>query len=289
MVPLPGLAPLGDDGQSALLALDTTAIVTGDAVALDMAPAGVATRIGAFVIDAVLMVLGAVGLGIAASSVADALDTAAGGALTLGVTVLVFVVWPVTIETLTHGRSVGKMALGLRVVRDDAGPIRMRQAFIRAMVAIFETWTLSGGPAVICALINRKGKRIGDLMAGTYVVTERPPRRNRVTIEMPPALASWADGTDLGQIPDPLARATREVLSRRGSMSPAAAEHNLTELANAMMRYVSPPPPAGTPPAAFLAAVLAERRDRDYARLVRTKGTQQAREQELHGLPYGLG
>jgi uncharacterized RDD family membrane protein YckC len=35
--------------------------------------------------------------------------------------IVVFLVYPTTVETLTRGKSLGKLVLGLRVVRDDGG------------------------------------------------------------------------------------------------------------------------------------------------------------------------
>ena len=37
--------------------------------------------------------------------------------------IVVFLVYPTTLETLTRGKSFGKLALGLRVVRDDGGTV----------------------------------------------------------------------------------------------------------------------------------------------------------------------
>ena len=79
-------------------------------------------------------------------------------------------------ETATRGRSLGKMALGLRVVSDDGGPERFRQALFRALAGVIEIWMLTGGPAVICSLLSPKGKRIGDFFAGTVVISERAPQ-----------------------------------------------------------------------------------------------------------------
>ena len=94
---------------------------------------------------------------------------------TLVGTVAVFVVVPTTLETLTRGQSLGKLALGLRTVRDDAGPISFQHAFVRALVGVVEIWVFTGVPAFFCALVTPRGKRLGDFAAGTYVVRERVP------------------------------------------------------------------------------------------------------------------
>src|SRR6185503_10164306 len=89
------------------------------------------------------------------------------------------------------GRSLGKMAMGLRVVSDDGGPERFRQALFRALAGVIEIWMFTGGPAVICSLVSAKGKRIGDVFAGTVVISERAPRMSPPP-PMPPQLAWWA-------------------------------------------------------------------------------------------------
>ena len=71
---------------------------------------------------------------------AEQVDGAAASAITLVAVVLVIVGLPTLIETLTRGRSLGKMAAGLRVVRDDGGPVRFRHSFVRALFMIVDFW-----------------------------------------------------------------------------------------------------------------------------------------------------
>ena len=51
-------------------------------------------------------------------------------------TVLTLVGYPLVFESATRGRSLGKMAMGLRVVSDDGGPERFRQALFRALAGV---------------------------------------------------------------------------------------------------------------------------------------------------------
>lgn len=264
-------------------------LVTGEAVLLDLRPASFATRMLAVSLDVLaqvvlllLLLWAAVGLGIG-------LDVAANQALGVLVLVGVLVGWPLAWETATRGRSPGKLAGGLRVVRDDGGPVRFRHALVRALVGVGELWLLFGGPALVCSLANGHGKRIGDLMAGTYVVRERAPAASDPPPQMPPELAGWARSADLGRLPDDLAMSVRQMLGRADRLHPGARGVLATSLAAQVARRVSPPPPPGTPPERFLAAVMAERRDRDLARFGRQRAARDAREQALHGLPFGLG
>jgi uncharacterized RDD family membrane protein YckC len=244
-------------------------LVTGEAVALDLPAASVGARIASGLID--IAALGAVAFGVlflalVASSHAD-------GALQHVALVCslmaIFLVYPTTMETLTRGRSPGKLAIGLRVVRDDGGTVTAQQAFVRALVAVPEIYAFSGGPAFFCCLLSQRGKRLGDYAAGTYVVRDRVALRLPPPVPMPPALAEWAARADLRTPPVGLALATRQYLSRLPTLDPASRQRVGELLATRMSAYVAPLPPAGTQPWDFLAAVGAARRERDLARLRR--------------------
>ncbi|WP_198018486.1 RDD family protein, partial [Sedimentibacter sp. B4] len=71
---------------------------------------------------------------------ADRFDEAMATALVYALLVIVFLIAPITVETLSRGRSLGKLAFGLQVLRDDGGPIRLRHASVRALVGVFELW-----------------------------------------------------------------------------------------------------------------------------------------------------
>jgi uncharacterized RDD family membrane protein YckC len=187
----------------------------------------------------------------------------------IGTLILVFLVVPTTVETLTRGKSLGKLALGLRTVRDDAGPISFQHAFVRALVGFVEIYAFSGGPAFFSALLSSRGKRLGDYAAGTYVVRERVRLSLAPPAPMPPPLAAWASGADIASLPTGLALAVRQYLGRLPQLDPGSRAAIGADLATRVSGYVAPPPPPGTPPEAFLAAVLASRRERDAARLAR--------------------
>ena len=86
------------------------------------------------------------------------------------------VVLPTAVETASRGRSLGKLALGLRVVRDDGGAIGFRHAFIRALTGVVEIYLTFGGLAVLVGFLNPSSKRLGDLLAGTHAQVERVPQ-----------------------------------------------------------------------------------------------------------------
>ena len=161
-------------------------VVTGDAVVLDVQIAQLPVRAVGALIDIVVVVLGyIVGVMLWAAAVTQ-FDDALSAATLIIFTVLTLVGYPIAIETATRGRSLGKMVMGLRVVSDDGGPERFRQALFRALAGFVEIWMFFGGPAVICSLLSAKGKRIGDVFAGTVVISERGPKLPPPPV-MPPA------------------------------------------------------------------------------------------------------
>lgn len=242
-------------------------LVTGEAVTLDLPPASLGLHVASSIIDlllaALLLVTGFVVTGLLAT---DDATTAVGAVLTLVGALLVL---PTAVETATRGRSLGKLVTGLRTVRDDAGPISFQHAFVRALVALAEIWVFSGVPAFICALVSRKGKRIGDYAAGTYVVRARVRLRLPTPAQMPPPLAAWARSADIAPPPERLLLAIRQVLGRTSTLAPQTQALLVGKLAHDLSAYVSPAPPPGTPPEAYLAAVIAEHRERDHTRMQR--------------------
>src|SRR5674476_295614 len=177
-------------------------LVTGEAVALELPAAGIAMHVLSGFLDvAVAVLVLVIGLFVIPLLTRGSDEAIVNVAMTL-LLVLVFVVIPTAVETLTRGRSVGKFAIGLRTVRDDAGPVGFRQALTRALVGFVEIWILVGVPALVSGLMSSKGKRVGDHAAGTYVVRERVHLTLPAPPMMPPALADWADGADIARLPD---------------------------------------------------------------------------------------
>ncbi|MDO3341108.1 RDD family protein [Mycobacteroides abscessus] len=193
-------------------------------------------------------------------------DAALTGALSIVYSVLALVGYPVIWEMATRGRSLGKMAMGLRVVSDDGGPERLRQAVIRALSAVVEIFMFMGAPAVIASLASTKGKRLGDIFAGTMVISERGPKLPPPPM-MPPQLAQWAQSLQLSGLTSDQADLARQFLNRAGQLAPHTRDQMLCQISTDVLASIAPPPPPGTPPQFMLAAVLAERHRRALAQM----------------------
>jgi uncharacterized RDD family membrane protein YckC len=246
-------------------------VVTGEAVVLEVPCARFPSRLLGLALDlliqVVLLFILFVIVGLAVTG--DRVNGATGGAIALTVSILVVVGYPVLWETLTRGGSPGKFVLGLRVVSDDGGPERFRQALVRGLAAVVEIWLLLGFPALISSLLSQRGKRLGDHFAGTFVVQQRLPAAGGgaplpvVSAE----LASWAAQLEMSGLTDQTAETARRYLARLPELTPAAQAELGERIAASVRTQVSPLPPPGTPAVAYLSAVLAERRNRERARL----------------------
>ena len=246
-------------------------VVTGEAVVLEVPCARFPSRLLALGIDlAIQLTVIVILLVIAGLSTADqVMDQAALQAVVLTVIVLTVIGYPVIWETTTRGRSPGKLALGLRVVSDDGGPERFRQALVRGLATIVDFWLLLGVPALISSVLSDKGKRLGDFFAGTFVIQHRLPTQ-RAAARPPvttPELAAWATGLELSGLSDQTAAMARQYLSRLPELTPGARAELGDRISAAVRAQVGPPPPPGTPAPAYLGAVLAERHRREHARL----------------------
>ncbi|MFI5933117.1 RDD family protein [Actinoplanes sp. NPDC051494] len=248
-------------------------LVNGEAVEVDVRHARVGSRGLALLVDMVVQV----GLGLTFFLVTGAIagtvlnsytDEALIQALATVAVVVAFIAYPTVSETLTNGRSLGKRVMGLRVVREDGGPIRLRHALTRSLVGVAVEWPgllfppFTWAVALATMIASPQGRRLGDLAAGTFVVHERTPVPWGWVPAMPPHLGPWATQLDLTHLDDDLALAARHFLARvRDIREPMNARlaHSLAAEVTARIARTAPP---GVPPWMFLSAVLAERRRR---------------------------
>ena len=240
-------------------------VITGEAVALEVRAASAGLRILSGLIDYSLYASGLVMSLLSWNKVSLSPSSEAIALVLLSLALLFWMLLlPLTIEVLSRGQSAGRLITGTRVVRDDGGSIRFRHALVRTLLATIEIWLAYGVLASLVCIVTRRGKRLGDLLAGTYVVHERSAIQTAPPVLMPPELAGWASQADLRALPGNLALVARTFLQRGSAMRPAPRARLSVQLAAAVEPYVAPPAPEGTHPERFLAAVLAERRDREY-------------------------
>ncbi|MEY9951142.1 RDD family protein [Leifsonia sp. EB34] len=261
-------------------------LVTGEAVTLDVKPASYILRAAGTIIDWLFSMLVMLGLILILVGTGGGLDQALVRALIILILVFGTVILPTGMELLTRGRSLGKLAVGARIVRDDGGAIGFRHAFIRALAGVLEIYLSFGGIAALAGLLNSRSKRLGDLLAGTYSQLERVPRPQPLDLYLPPQLAGWAANADVGRLPDRLSRRIAQFVRQAPQLTAAARYGLSTELAREAAPYVSPLPQVDAE--AFLVAVAVLRRRRDAAGLALEAERLRRLEPVLDALPHSF-
>ena len=244
-------------------------VVTPEAVVLDFRTATVASRLLAVSIDLAAQ-LGTIAL-LNAGLVTIVGDDGLGW---VGIVILLFVYflalfgYPVAMETLWRGRTLGKAAMGLRVVTVEGGPVRFRHAAIRSALMLVDYFLPPiGVTGVLSILISKRDQRLGDLAAGTLVIRERmaalPP--TAVTFPPPPGFEAYASSLDASGLSEEQYRVLRSFLLRRHAMTSEARGRLAGRIANGVSRTLrhSPPPMVGAE--LFLACVAAAYQRRSAA------------------------
>jgi len=157
--------------------LDTLTLVeTPEGISLRLRCAGLFPRAAAWAIDF------AIRFGIVwAMGVALALLGATGFGLYLLLLFVVFWGYPVLFEVLRDGQTLGKRALGLRVVAASGAPVGWLASIVRNLMRTVDMLPLCYGFGAVSALVDPRSRRLGDLVAGTVVVHAEPRRAKSPT------------------------------------------------------------------------------------------------------------
>ncbi|GAB4049614.1 RDD family protein [Catellatospora paridis] len=259
----------------------TAGLVSGEAVHLEVRLARAGSRVPALLIDIVAQVMVfflLVLLLVAFFGITRLGDAASSQASYIIALVLTTVGYPTLLLVLTRGRSLGKLAMGLRVVRDDGGPITLRQSLTRALVGATLEWPgllliVNWAVSLVVLTGSPRGKRLADVVAGTIVIHDRSPQGWGWVPTTPPPLARWASTLDLTGLDDELALAARHFLARSRGLSEPYRTRLGHALATEIATCVTPAPPPDTPGWAYLAGVIGERHRRASQRLARDRAS----------------
>ncbi|MBV8465078.1 MAG: RDD family protein [Burkholderiales bacterium] len=94
--------------------------------------------------------------------------------------------YPVLCEVYASGRTVGKRAMGLEVVREDGLPVGWRESATRNLLLAADFLPFLYAAGLVCMLCDTRFRRLGDIVAGTQVVYRPKPRkRSAVQSEQP--------------------------------------------------------------------------------------------------------
>jgi uncharacterized RDD family membrane protein YckC len=227
--PAPGQAP-------------TLLVETPERVQLSLDVAGLGTRALAYLVDFLILFLSWATLAFAASLLSSrglslddfrALRSTVQALLVLALFLVQWGYW-VGFETLWAGRSPGKRALRIRVVRLDGAPVGFAEVALRNLGRVADFLPILYAVGITAMAVNPRSRRLGDLLAGTLVVRERPVDLSRYDqpAGAPRVLAAQLTASEYELIASFLARA--------GSLEAGARERVALRLAEPLARGLAP-------------------------------------------------
>ena len=257
----------------------THGLVTPEAVVLALPTASPGTRVLARLLDVLITLVVFYALVVLVGTTGILGGTVSFIVAAFGL-IAVILVYPVLMEGLWGGRTLGKAALGLRVVRTDGAPIGLVQAALRGAFGLVEVWGTLGSLGFIVMLFSGRDQRVGDMAAGALVLRERPGRALRpVELLVPPGCEQLVMTLDVGAMSADDYELVRSFLVRWRDFAGQQRVAVAATVAGPLWQRFRHPIPAGLGPDYYLACLGA-------AYQYRHQSGQAAPAQPQWGSPY---
>jgi uncharacterized RDD family membrane protein YckC len=210
--------------------------VTPEAVALRADLAGIGSRFAAALLDGVIQGVVLFALGVSASEV----EGDAGLIILVVSSFAILILYPMVLEGATGGKTIGKMAMRIRIVRSDGSPITAAAVVIRNLFRILDILPGAYAVGLVTMVITPRGQRLGDLAAGTVAIYDAPAPTPR-QLDLPETASSDARSVDAGGLTPADYELIRAFLVRRGELDPDARKRLAEDLASRLRARVSTP------------------------------------------------
>src|SRR5271166_4407590 len=171
-----------------------------------------------------------------------------------------FVIW----ELSSGGRSLGKMALELRVVCDGGTPITLRESLVRNLLRVVDFLPANYLVGLIAMVVSAEGKRLGDVAAGTVVVRmDRPAAALPLLDEGDAAAAGFRfDRSQVALLGRAERALLRQTLRRMETLPPDTAQAALARAVEVLCARIGYGPVEPAEHVHFLRAMLRATRGR---------------------------
>jgi uncharacterized RDD family membrane protein YckC len=206
---------------------DRLAIATPEGVQVELTLAGIGSRFIAAGIDFAIQILVMIALAVLLRPAGDA-----GFAVFTSLAFALIFFYDVLFEVLGRGKTPGKRSAGLRVVGPAGRPITLVRSAVRNILRLIDILPGFYAVGMTVIFITRRNQRIGDLVAGTYVVRDRhgdrsaPPAAAQPRVDASPA-ATW----DVSAISADDVATVRAFLDRRDALRPKPRQEIAAQLA----------------------------------------------------------
>jgi uncharacterized RDD family membrane protein YckC len=161
--------------------IDQLRIDTPEQIALELPLAGIGSRFLALAIDTLIqtafylitafLFIFTMPVG---SSVLSFLPRLLGPALAIFILFAIYWGYFAIFEIVWKGQTPGKRYAGIRVIKESGRPINAFEAIGRNLMRAVDGLPGIYGVGLVCMMCNRQSRRLGDFVAGTVVVHEKP-------------------------------------------------------------------------------------------------------------------
>jgi uncharacterized RDD family membrane protein YckC len=270
-------------GESTIGAEPRQTVTSPEQVELELPIAGPTSRILAYGIDQVILIvleLALIGVVIltseAASSWLEGMLSEVGeqvrsrGTVDDGHAVLflvaAFLVFQLVVELAyfvgaelaTGGRSIGKAFVGLRVVCDGGAPVTPAASLVRNLLRAVDVLPANYLVGFVAIALSPAAKRLGDVAAGTVVVRlDRPVTAEPLALDPSDAAGFRFERAQIARLGPGERTLLRQTLRRLDSLEPERADALLTRVTAALATAIGHPPVEALERRAFLRALLA--------------------------------
>ena len=222
---------------------DRVTLATPEGVALELILAGLGSRFLARLLDTVIQggLIFALGFGVGGFNAPGWLD-----AIAFILVFLTIFAYDIAFETLNHGRTIGKLAAGIRVVGQSGEPVRFLASAVRNIARVLDFLPFFYLVGTISIIATARDQRVGDLAAGTLVMRDRFPGLARAAAPITvtaDAVATW----DVSAVGAGELQAVRQFLDRRLDLTWPARNYFAADLAHRLAPKVAGIPPYSHP------------------------------------------
>jgi uncharacterized RDD family membrane protein YckC len=234
--------------------MDNLVIDTPEQIPLEFPLAGIGSRFLALALDTLLQAIaGSILAAIALAMGARIHTMRTRGAWTFAILVIAWFLiqfgYFLFFEAIWHGQTPGKRWTHLRVIQDSGRPITVYEAAARNLLRIVDSIPGLYGVAIISALFSAKSKRLGDYVAGTVVVHERPTA-SATEVQWDLAASAGISPYDVSRLTPEEFQLIEAFLFRRNQLAAdVRAETGRKIMARLSTRFEFTPEDAGNPEA----------------------------------------